>query len=83
MLREVRALGPVATTVLGNHDFHLLAVAAGHARQHREDTLDGILGAPDRDELLACRPRWPLVVTEGERLLVHAGLLPSWTRQPR
>jgi len=79
VLREVKALGPIATTVIGNHDFHLLAVAAGHARQHREDTLDGILAAPDRDELLAFVRSWPLVVTEGERLLVHAGLLPSWT----
>jgi bis(5'-nucleosyl)-tetraphosphatase (symmetrical) len=79
VLREVKALGAMATTVIGNHDFHLLAVAAGHARAHREDTLAGILAAPDRDELLAWVRSWPLVVVDGERLLVHAGLLPSWT----
>ncbi|MEO8344945.1 MAG: symmetrical bis(5'-nucleosyl)-tetraphosphatase [Betaproteobacteria bacterium] len=79
VLREVRALGDRATTVLGNHDFHLLTVAAGHRRPHRDDTLDAILCATDRDELIAWLAARPLVVIEGERLLVHAGLLPQWT----
>jgi bis(5'-nucleosyl)-tetraphosphatase (symmetrical) len=78
-LREVKALGDAAVTVLGNHDFHLLMVAAGHAKLHRQDTLKQILEAPDRDELLDWLRRRPLVVVEGERLLVHAGLLPQWT----
>ena len=79
VLREVKALGAAATTVLGNHDFHLLTVAAGHARQHKRDTIGPILAAPDRDELLAWVRAQPLVVVEGDRLLVHAGLLPEWT----
>jgi bis(5'-nucleosyl)-tetraphosphatase (symmetrical) len=79
VMREVKALGDAVTIVTGNHDFHLLTVAAGHARVHREDTLAPILEAPDRDELLAWVRSWPLVVVDGERLLVHAGLLPSWT----
>jgi bis(5'-nucleosyl)-tetraphosphatase (symmetrical) len=78
-LREVKALGPAAVAVLGNHDFHLLTVAAGHARAHRRDTIAPILEAPDREELLAWVRSWPLVVVEGDRLLVHAGLLPQWT----
>ncbi len=79
VMREVRKLGDAATIVIGNHDFHLLTVAAGHARMHREDTLAPVLDAPDRDELLAWVRGWPLVVVDGERLMVHAGLLPSWT----
>ena len=79
VLREVRKVGDAATTVLGNHDFHLLTVAAGHRSPHRSDTLDAILQAPDRDELIAWLAARPLVVVEGERLLVHAGLLPQWT----
>jgi len=79
VLREVKALGDAAVTVLGNHDFHLLTVAAGHARQHKRDTIAPILAAPDRDELLAWVRSRPLVVIEGDRLLVHAGLLPQWT----
>jgi len=79
VLREVRKLGDAATTVLGNHDFHLLTVAAGHREPHRDDTLDAVLAAPDRDEMIAWLTARPLVVVEGERLLVHAGLLPQWT----
>jgi bis(5'-nucleosyl)-tetraphosphatase (symmetrical) len=79
VLREIRALGDAAVTVLGNHDLHLLAVAAGHAKAHRSDTIDEILSAPDRSDLLDWLMHQPLVVGEGTRLLVHAGLLPSWT----
>jgi len=78
VLREVMALGDAATTVLGNHDFHLLNVAAGHAKAHRNDTLAPILEAPDRDKLLDWLQRRPLVVVDGDLLLVHAGLLPAW-----
>jgi bis(5'-nucleosyl)-tetraphosphatase (symmetrical) len=79
VLRAVKALGPSAVTVLGNHDLHLLTVAAGHRDAHRQDTLGGILDAPDRDELLEWLRTRPLVVRDGELLLVHAGVLPSWT----
>jgi bis(5'-nucleosyl)-tetraphosphatase (symmetrical) len=79
VLREVMALGGAAVSVLGNHDFHLLTVAAGHTKPHRRDTIAPILGAPDRDELLGWLRRRPLVVVDGDLLLVHAGLLPAWT----
>lgn len=79
VLREVKALGDAAVTVLGNHDFHLLTVAAGHRRAHREDTIDDILAAPDREELLHWLARRPLCVVEGDAMMVHAGVLPSWT----
>jgi bis(5'-nucleosyl)-tetraphosphatase (symmetrical) len=80
VLRDVIALGDAATTVLGNHDLHLLTVGAGHRRPHREDTLDDILNAPDRDALLGWVKRQPLVVVEDDLMMVHAGLLPMWTR---
>lgn len=79
VLREVIALGDRATTVLGNHDFHLLTVAAGYRHAHRGDTLDDVLGAPDRDLLLDWLARRPLAVAEGNWLMVHAGVLPQWT----
>src|SRR5688572_33067489 len=50
-LRFVRSLGSSAVTVLGNHDLHLLVVAAGVRNAHRGDTIDDILEAPDREEL--------------------------------
>jgi bis(5'-nucleosyl)-tetraphosphatase (symmetrical) len=79
VLRTVKSFGAAATTVLGNHDLHLLIVAAGHRKPHRRDTLTAILEAPDRDGLLDWLRRRPLVVREGELLLVHAGLLPAWS----
>ncbi len=44
-LREVMALGEAATTVLGNHDLHLLAVARGGERVKPSDTLAEVLEA--------------------------------------
>jgi bis(5'-nucleosyl)-tetraphosphatase (symmetrical) len=79
VLREVMALGDAATTVLGNHDFHLLTVAAGHRTPHEGDTIDTILAAPDRDAVVDWLTARPLVAIDGDLLLVHAGLLPSWT----
>jgi len=78
VLRDVMAMGDAATTVLGNHDFHLLTIAAGHRPPHRGDTLDTILAAPDRAQLVDWLQRRPLCVREGDDLLVHAGLLPAW-----
>ncbi len=78
-LRLVRSLHACSTVVLGNHDFHLLTVAEGFSRLHRRDTIAPLLDAPDRDELLRWLRTRPLVVGEDAFLLVHAGLLPSWS----
>jgi bis(5'-nucleosyl)-tetraphosphatase (symmetrical) len=84
-LRFVRDLGKHAITVLGNHDLSLLATAAGFRRPHRKDTLDGILNAPDRDELLDWLRHQPLLYDnphnhpENAYVLIHAGLPPQWT----
>ncbi len=65
--------------VLGNHDLHLLAVAAGYEKQHKGDTLQAILTAPDKDELLDWLRHLPLAIYTSGYFLVHAGLLPQWT----
>jgi bis(5'-nucleosyl)-tetraphosphatase (symmetrical) len=78
VLRFVRGLGARAATVLGNHDLHLVMQAEGYGKRNREDTLDPILAAPDRDELLAWLRAQPLFHVEGEYAMVHAGLLPAW-----
>jgi len=81
-LRFVRALGANATVVLGNHDLHLLALAFGSRRKHKDgDTLDAVLDAPDRDQLLEWLLGRPLAVFDEPRgdFLVHAGLVPEWT----
>ena len=80
-LRMVRALGPRATCVLGNHDLHLLAVHAGIRPAHDTDTLDDILAAPDRDELIDWVRTRPLAVARDGHLMVHAGVFPQWSAE--
>ncbi|MEL0081472.1 MAG: symmetrical bis(5'-nucleosyl)-tetraphosphatase, partial [Gammaproteobacteria bacterium] len=79
-LRFVRGLGAAAIAVLGNHDFHLLAVAAGVGKQHKRDTLDPVLKAHDRDTLIDWLRHRPLLHHDKELgyLMVHAGLAPGW-----
>ncbi len=78
-LRWAIEQGERVVTVLGNHDLHLLAVAAGIRRAHRTDTLDDILCAPDRDALLDWVRTRPLAHFEDGWLMVHAGVLPQWS----
>jgi bis(5'-nucleosyl)-tetraphosphatase (symmetrical) len=79
VLRLARGLGESLVCVLGNHDVHLLGLALGVRPRKRADTLDAVLGAPDRDELVDWLRRRPLLHREDGRLLVHAGLQPAWT----
>ncbi len=65
--------------VLGNHDLHLLAIAAGVRRPSRSDTLDKILKADDRETLLHWLLHRPLLHTEHGHTLVHAGIPPQWS----
>lgn len=78
-LRWLRGLGPAFDAVLGNHDLHLLAVAAGKQRAHPKDTLAPVLRATDRDELLLWLRHRPLLIEAQGFVLVHAGILPQWT----
>lgn len=80
-LRAMRRVREIASgVVLGNHDLHLLGVAAGERPVRREDTLSPVLEAPDRDELLAWLRECPLVLEWDDVILVHAGLRPDWDR---
>ena len=81
VLRLVRGLGDNATSVLGNHDLHLLAVALAGAKLRRSDTLSEILAAADRDALLEWLLLRPLAHFEPgySDLLLHAGVLPQWS----
>ena len=79
VLRFVRSLGERAIAIHGNHDLHALAVAAGRTKRRADDTLEDLLGAPDRDELLDWLRQRPLLHVDREYVMVHAGLLPSWS----
>lgn len=82
-LRRVKALceNGRAQTVLGNHDLHLLAVAAGAGSVHKKDTISEILEAPDFVELIDWLRCQPLLIETDDTLFVHAGIPPHWTLQ--
>jgi bis(5'-nucleosyl)-tetraphosphatase (symmetrical) len=79
VLRRLMALGNAVQCVLGNHDLHLLAVAAGAGRLKPMDTLEGILQAADRPALLDWLRHQRMAIWEHGVLMVHAGVLPSWS----
>ena len=72
-------MGDRMAVVLGNHDLHLLALAAGINPPKKLDTLDDVLGAPDREELLDWLGSRPLLYRHEDIVMLHAGLLPGWS----
>jgi bis(5'-nucleosyl)-tetraphosphatase (symmetrical) len=76
-LRFIKNL-PNCKIVLGNHDLHLLAMAYG--RPYHSHTLDEILQAPDRDELIHWLAQQPLLHHNAKLnyVMVHAGIPPQW-----
>ena len=79
VLRYIKQLGPAAQVVLGNHDLFLLAVAEDIVSLRPKDTIQDVLAAEDRAELLDWLRRQPLHYRERSFFMVHAGLLPQWT----
>ena len=77
-LRRIMALGDRAVSILGNHDLHLLAAVAGVRRPSKSDTLDDILTAPDKDDLIDWLRHRPLAHFDAGHLMVHAGVLAKW-----
>lgn len=78
-LRFLHAMRDNLVLVLGNHDLHLLAVAAGVRPLNRSDTLQKILKAPDKDSLLTWLLHQPLIHHEHGHTMVHAGIPPQWS----
>lgn len=79
VLRRVDQLGDVVTTVLGNHDLHLVARHLGLRRAKKRDTLDAVLARSDIDEVVDSLLRRPVFVRTASHAIVHAGLHPDWT----
>lgn len=79
VLRRLHALQGSACCLLGNHDLHALAVAAGVRRPSRMDTLDALLQAPDCAPLLLWLRQQAMALHAHGVLMVHAGVLPQWS----
>lgn len=79
-LRFVKNLGENQHIVLGNHDLHLLALSHQAHPGWEDDTLQAILQAPDREELLNWLRHQPLLHHDAtlNYTMVHAGLAPAW-----
>ena len=82
-LRQLKSLQESgrAECILGNHDLHLLAIDAGLRKTKGLDTVDAILNAPDRKELISWIRKRPMALSNGNVLTVHAGVLPQWDLQ--
>ncbi len=82
-LRFIKDLGSAAESVLGNHDLFLLAAAYGREDLVKpKDTIQSILTAPDKIDLIEWLRHRPLIIPlTAQDLVVHAGIPPQWDRQ--
>lgn len=78
VLRWMRRNKNCASFVLGNHDLFLMGNVYGCAPS-KSHTLEAVLDAPDKNELIHWLKQQPLMKRKGDLVLVHAGLLPQWT----
>ncbi|GAV20282.1 bis(5'-nucleosyl)-tetraphosphatase [Mariprofundus micogutta] len=79
-LRFLKSLGDSCICVLGNHDLHLLELAAGGLK-YRRDSLEDVLDAEDCDELIQWLRFRPILYHDEtmQWTMVHAGLHPNWS----
>jgi len=78
VLRRLMGYGASAHCLLGNHDLSLLAVAHGRRAPHRNDTMDSVLLAADRGELIEWLRHQRMAIHAHGLLMVHGGVLPQW-----
>lgn len=79
-LRFLKSLGSQFSSVLGNHDLHLLAVVNGIRKAKKSDKLEPLLNAADLTELVDWLRQFPLAAKLDEQsIMVHAGLYPQWS----
>lgn len=81
VIRWIKAHEEQSTVVLGNHDLHMLSVWSGASKARKKDTFSDVLLAEDSDELCQWLLHRPLLHTEGEHVLVHAGIHPQWSME--
>lgn len=80
-LRFLYSIRDSITLVLGNHDLHFIAVYYGLRKAGKNDTLDQLLIAPDRADLVYWLRQQKLVHHDSILgfTMVHAGIPPQWT----
>ena len=78
-LRTIKAMGASAATVLGNHDLYLLHIVYRQGERSNKDTLDDLLAAPDKIDLIEWLRHQPLAIQFDNHLITHAGMPPQWS----
>lgn len=79
VLRLIKSFGKSAKVVLGNHDLYLLAVAYGYLPAAKKDTLNDILHAADKEELISWLRKQRFLYTHKKHIITHAGIPPIWS----
>lgn len=81
VVRYVMDLGDRAKVVLGNHDLHLLAVAAGVSKPKRKDNSQLLLEASDSYQMIDWLSSRPMAIVNEKHdfLLVHACVHKNWS----
>ncbi len=79
VLRLVKSFAKSAKVILGNHDLYLLAVAFGYLPLGKKDTLQQILNAPDKDELMKWLRHQRFLYSHKKHVVTHAGIPPIWS----
>ena len=81
-LTFLKGLGSCFTSVLGNHDLHLLAVSRNIHGANKKDRLDNLLTSDRLEELCSWLQTLPLALAiDHKHIMVHAGLYPGWSPQ--
>lgn len=78
-VRYIKAHTDSIKMVLGNHEIFAIALALNAISSTRPHTLDEIMMAEDREEIIDFLRSRPLYLDDDKHFFVHAGLLPSFS----
>lgn len=81
VLRFLKSLENQCLSVLGNHDIHLMSMHYGIRSPRPNDTLNKLLDASDRGDLIDWLRQQPLMLRldKHQAIVCHAGIYPWWS----
>ena len=79
VVRYLKSLNANVQTVLGNHDLFLIACAYGHLTPSNKDSIQDILQAQDKLEIIDWLRQQPFLIEVGQHVITHAGVPPNWS----
>lgn len=76
VLRLIKSHRACMNLVLGNHEILAIALALNAIKPNRPHTLQSLLSATDKDDLITFLRNQPLIIQRESNIFIHAGLLP-------